>query len=315
MDTIPDDDFDAALTLTDTLDHLPSSKRRELARVLEILFDEVQAFQAHKLSERKTSGKVLKVILYGSYARGDWVEDRASGYRSDYDLLIVVNSERFAAEDALWLALDERLTQAQVAHYIQTPVVPIVHSLADINDQMARGRPFFIDAIRDGKLLYGAPGYPFTVPRALTPEDASEEAKRNFDQWFISSTEAMKFAVFGISEGSFRDSAFYAPSGYERTYHCLLLTLTLYSPKSHRLKILRSKAEGVDSRLIDAWPRDSRVVRRRFELLSRAYVEARYSSQYKITVEELEWLKERVRILQQIVWQICRERLDDHEDK
>ena len=40
----------------------------ELARVLEILFDEVQTFQAHKLSDRKTGGKALKVILYGSYS-------------------------------------------------------------------------------------------------------------------------------------------------------------------------------------------------------------------------------------------------------
>jgi predicted transcriptional regulator len=51
------------------------------------------------------------------------------------------------------------------------------------------------------------------------------------------------------------------------------------------------------------------VARRRFELLSRAYVEARYSSKYKITIEELEWLTERVKNLQQLVEQICRERL------
>jgi uncharacterized protein len=83
MHGITDESFDAALTLTDTLDHLPATKRREIARVLTILFDEVERFQATKLSEQKRGGRVLKVILYGSYARGDWVEDRASGYRSD----------------------------------------------------------------------------------------------------------------------------------------------------------------------------------------------------------------------------------------
>jgi uncharacterized protein len=173
MDTIPSEDFDAALTLTDTLDYLPASKRRELARVLEILFDEVQTFQAHKLSDRKTGGKVLKAILYGSYARGDWVEDRASGYRSDYDLLIVVNGQSFAQEDDLWLALDERLIQAQIARHIHTPVVPIIHSLADVNDQLARGRPFFIDIARDGKILYEARGHPLAEPKPLAPEDAN----------------------------------------------------------------------------------------------------------------------------------------------
>jgi hypothetical protein len=96
----------------------------------------------------------------------------------------------------------------------------------------------------------------------------------------------------------------------ERAYHCLLLTLTLYSPKSHRIKNLRSKAEDLDKRLVEAWPRDNRFARRHFELLSRAYVEARYSASYEITVEELEWLVERVRVLQDLVAMICREKLD-----
>jgi uncharacterized protein len=310
MDTNSGNNFDAALTLTDMLDHLPARKRRELACVLEILFDEVQTYQAHKFSDRKTSGKVLKVILYGSYARGDWVEDRASGYRSDYDLLIVVNHQHFAEEDDLWHALDERLIQAQISRPILTPVVHIVHSLADVSDQLARGRPFFIDVIRDGKILYEAPGYLLTEARPLTSEAALEEAKRNFDQWFTASKEALKFAAFGISEGSFRDSAFMLHQATERAYSCVLLTLTLYSPKLHRLKILRSKAEGIDGRLIEAWPRDTRLARRRFELLSRAYVESHYSSQYEINLEELQWLITQVKILQQIVEHACCERLD-----
>ena len=32
------------------------------------------------------------VVLFGSHARGDWVEDPETGYRSDYDLLVVVES-------------------------------------------------------------------------------------------------------------------------------------------------------------------------------------------------------------------------------
>ncbi|PZM10467.1 HEPN domain-containing protein [Rhizobium tubonense] len=310
MDTIPHEDFDAALTLTDTLDHLPANKRRELARVLEILFDEVQTFQAHKQSDRKTGGKILKVILYGSYARGDWVEDRASGYRSDYDLLIVVNREGFAQEEDLWLALDERLIQAQIAHHIHTPVVPIVHSLADVNDQLARGRPFFIDIARDGKILYEAPGHPLAEPKPLTPEASRNEAQANFDQWFDGASRMLALASDAMDRAFPNETAFLLHQTTERFYHCLLLTLTLYSPKLHRIKTLRSKAEDIDNRLIAAWPRDTRIVRRRFELLSRAYVEARYSSQYNITVEELEWLTERAKILQHLVDQICRERLE-----
>ncbi|MGO4356009.1 nucleotidyltransferase, partial [Rhizobium sp. RAF36] len=67
-EAIHSEGFDAALTLTDPLDHLPANKRRELARVLEIIFFEAERFRATKLSAKRSDGKILKVILYGSYA-------------------------------------------------------------------------------------------------------------------------------------------------------------------------------------------------------------------------------------------------------
>ncbi|UWU15482.1 HEPN domain-containing protein [Rhizobium sullae] len=310
MDTIPTEGFDAAVTLTDHLDHLPDKKRRELARVLQILFFEVEQFRATKLSGRKAAGKVLKVVLYGSYARGDWVEDRSSGYRSDYDLLIVVNTKSFAEEYELWEALEERLLQEQISHGIETPVIPIVHCLADVNDQLARGRPFFTDIARDGIVLYEEPGHPLAQPKALTPEEAKAEAQRYFEQWYELSTDALAFAEFGISADKWRDAAFMLHQATERAYHCALLTLTLYSPKSHRLRVLRSQAESADARLVAAWPRDTRFARRCFELLSRAYVEARYSSKYAIGNDELQWLVAHVKELQALVETICKERLN-----
>jgi len=82
----------------------------------------------------------------------------------------------------------------------------------------------------------------------------------------------------------------------------------------HRIKNLKSKAEDIDTRLVEAWPRDNRIARRRFELLSRAYVEARYSASYEITKEELHWLTERVKVLQDLVERICREQMDQTKD-
>ena len=201
MDTSPTEGFDAALTLTDTLDHLPANKRRELARVLEIIFFEVEQFRATKLSAKKAGGRILKVILYGSYARGDWVEDRLSGYRSDYDLLIVVNTESFVGEQELWLALEERLLQEQIAHRIETPVIPIVHSLHDVNDQLSRGRPFFVDIAKDGIVLYEEPGHPLAQPKALTEEETKAEARQYFEQWYLDASYCLKQAQNAILDG------------------------------------------------------------------------------------------------------------------
>ena len=80
---------------------------------------------------------------------------------------------------------------------------------------------------------------------------------------------------------------------------------------SHNIRKLRGLAEDLDRRLVDAWPRYHRRDKRGFEILRRAYVEASYSEHYEITVEELEWLEERVGALQEVVEVVCRKRLGE----
>jgi hypothetical protein len=89
----------------------------------------------------------------------------------------------------------------------------------------------------------------------------------------------------------------------------VLLVLTLYSPKSHKLNFLRSHAEEVAPELIAAWPRADKFSRRCFELLRQAYVNARYSPHYEINDEELRWLAGCLAVLQALVLQVCEQRL------
>ena len=96
------------MTLPERLAHLPDRKRRELERAAQILFDELDESLKTKLSEKGRRGRILKLILFGSYARGDWVEDRKSGYRSDYDVLVVVNYDSFAEQHEAWEKAAER---------------------------------------------------------------------------------------------------------------------------------------------------------------------------------------------------------------
>ena len=71
-----------------SLDHLPSNKQRELARVVEILHEELEDALKGSSAEFKKNGRILKTILFGSYARGDWVDEphTMKGYRSDFDI-------------------------------------------------------------------------------------------------------------------------------------------------------------------------------------------------------------------------------------
>src|SRR3546814_21134505 len=78
------------------LDHLPAQKQRELERVVQIIFEEFDDALALATQDWKRKGRISKIILYGSYARGGWVDEphTAKGYQSDYDLLIIVNDKR-----------------------------------------------------------------------------------------------------------------------------------------------------------------------------------------------------------------------------
>ena len=298
-----------SLSMRTDLDHLPSGKRRDLARVVEILFAEFADVTRLATQGWKKQGRILKVILYGSYAHGDWVEDPKGGYFSDYDILVVVNDERLTDVVDYWSKADDHLMRAvTITRSISAPVNFVVHSLADVNDQLARGRPFFVDIVRDGIALYELEGHPFDPPRPLTPEAQRAEAQKYFDYWFPLSLHASKLAQTSIEDGIYRDAAFMLHQAAERAYHGVLLVLSLYSPKSHKLNFLRSQAESHDRRLVAAWPRDTRFSQRCFELLRQAYVNARYSPHYTITGEELNWIAERVEVLQSLVKTISNER-------
>jgi predicted nucleotidyltransferase len=56
--------------LADQLSHLPDTKQRELEHVVKVLFDTFENAIKTKLSDKRKVGRILKVILFGSYARG-----------------------------------------------------------------------------------------------------------------------------------------------------------------------------------------------------------------------------------------------------
>lgn len=295
------------------LDHLPDAKRGELERVVKILMEEFEDATKLGLSKTRKQGRILKIVLFGSYARGDWVDDRKSGYASDYDLLVVVNHEELTDLAAYWGKADEHLMREVTATgRLTAPVNFIVHTLADVNDQLARGRYFFTDIVRDGIVLYQADETPFAKPDQLSPKEARTQAQAFFDKWFPSASAFASMSGHAHREGNLNEAVFALHQAAERLYVCVLLTLTLYSPKSHKLNFLRSQAERLAPELIDVWPRDTRDARRRFELLRRAYVEARYSPAYSINADDLAWLSGRVAALRDAAKLICIAELATH---
>jgi len=294
-----------------SLDHLPQGKRAELAHVVEVVREGFTFATARRTQPHLRDAKLLKIILFGSYARGDWVEDPVGRYFSDYDLLVVVNHDDLTDIAEFWEKTEGRLlVDLSEARQLRTPVSLIYHSLDDVNDKLRLGRYFFMDILKDGVVLFEEPGHPFVAPQPLSPEQALQETREYFEEWFESAAGFLDTANYAISQGRLKEAAFQLHQATERFYHCLFLVRTLYSPKTHNLNRLRDMAEELEPRLKAVWPRENRFQKRCYALLRDAYVKARYSRSYVITAEQLDWIATRVAVLQDLVRQACESRIE-----
>lgn len=290
------------------IDHLKPQQRRLLERGVTIIREQFAEAIKGKAWERQKQGRILKIVLYGSMARGKAVRDLSSGYRSDFDLLIVV-SHRELAEDHWWYGAEDGLNFEESLGATRYPYNIVVHDIADVNDQLRRGRPFFVDINRDGIIVYEFDTKELPKPGNLSAEEITEEAKGHFEQWYQRSLNLTELSSTAAERQMLNESAFLLHQAVEAAYHCVLLTLTLYTPQLHKIDKLRAMAEGLDPRLIEAWPRKTRQARRPFDRIRRAYVEARYSKHYRITKEVLAEATASVGALQGIVKMVCEERL------
>ena len=288
------------------LDHLPDVQQAELARVRDTLMAEFAQAISTSTQPWKKNGKILKIILFGSYARNDWVDEPDNGYQSDFDLLVIVSHEDLTDIAGYWYIAEDKILHDPA---VQRPVNIIVHTLDEVNKALQRGEYFWVDIVRDGIVLYELPNHALAAPKALTPADAFTMASDYYSGWLGKIDSAVKLAAFAMQEGERNDAAFLLHQATERAYICFLLTRTLYFPRSHNIKFLRSLSEDKEQRLVEAWPRGTRIDRRRFELLKRAYVEARYSPSYEIGLDDLDALADSVKRLRDIVEQVCLERL------
>lgn len=290
------------------IDHLPPKQQDELRRVVQILMREFELAISRATQPSRRDGKIYKIILFGSYARDDWVDEPENGYQSDFDLLIVVSHADLTEIADYWYVAEDRILRDEA---IGRPVNIIVHSIDEVNQALKRGEYFWVDIARDGIALYELPQHELATPMPASTKDAFEMATGYSHDWLAKIDSSLKGANFYLGEGELKDAAFLLHQATERAYICFLLVRTMYFPRSHNIKFLRSLAEDNEPRLIEAWPRATKLDRRRFELLKRAYVEARYSRNYEIGRDDLDALTRSVRQLRDIVGAVSRERLDE----
>jgi HEPN domain-containing protein/predicted nucleotidyltransferase len=293
--------------MKETLDHLPDNKQEAIAEVRRIILNEVDAFQENKTG-KKARGRISWVILFGSYARGDYVDDPENGYMSDVDVLVLVTHEELANALGMWSAVEDKAER-----HTRLPINLIVHEQQEVLNWLHHGHYFFSDIQREGIYLHSYTGKPLPEPKLLTNAERLPVAEKHYAQWFESAKSFLIDYSHCFDRGDYKKAAFELHQATERFYACLLLVTSNYRPKTHNLKILHRMAvelTGKDARLTSLLPTNQRFEKRCFELLRRAYIDARYSEHFKITEEELAWLFAQINQLKTAVNQLCEGHLD-----
>ena len=266
--------------------------------------------------------KIAMIILFGSYARGDWVRDEyvenhvTYSYISDFDIMLLLKKNKYAGYQGTNLQhkieqrLDRRFPVKALGIYEAPSVSLILEPIERVNEQLAKGRYFFVDVQKEGVLLYDSGEYQLVEGKELPWEERRPIAQDDYDEWFESGTEFLIDAYHPLQRNNFKKSAFELHQATEHFYNAILLVFAGYKKKEHDIEKLGKKARSYHHELFKIFPVDTPERKECFELLKDAYVRARYDKHYKISKEQVLYLIERVEELKRVTEKICLEKLN-----
>lgn len=256
------------------------------------------------------STKVAMIWLFGSYARGDAINDRRvdeitglrSSYHSDLDVLVIVHGRTTAQKTSKWSALRRAISEHK---HIKRSVQLICESKKRMNEALKYSEYFYVDIVKEGIILYDPQTLILTRPGQLTLEAKQRFALDYFTKFF-NKAKSSKHGLELYYRMDDRASSMYCLHQMaERLYYCYLLVFTHYKPRSHDLVELRELTLNVDDRIMAVFPASPKDEENRYRFLNAAYVDARYKLNYHVDPTVLDSLIERVLAFELWVYQQC----------
>ncbi|MDJ0766539.1 MAG: HEPN domain-containing protein [Myxococcota bacterium] len=277
--------------------HLPKRKRDELKYIVKVI--------------REMAPAAEMIILFGSHARGDWVEDEyreghiTYKYISDFDILVITGSKKSAENGPLWNRVFDRVYDPN-----GTPINIIRHHIEDVNEKIAAHNFFFGDIKKEGILLYNSGNHKLARARKFSPEERRTKAARDFRIWFKMAREFFIDYEHAFKRRSYKKAAFELHQATEHAYHAVQLVFTGYKVKAHDIENLGKTAASFENEFLKIFPRKTKEEDRLFKLLRTAYIEARYDEKYRITRKELDYLAGRVKKLHTLTKKVCKQKIE-----
>ncbi|KKB46551.1 hypothetical protein HMPREF1212_04046 [Parabacteroides sp. HGS0025] len=262
------------------------------------------------------------IILYGSYARGNYVrrslriEDGGipTVKISDYDIYVItsgINSKKVETvldnvEDIFFAGKDfDR----------DTPVEFINDDIKMLNKYLEEGRYFYTQIKQEGVVLYNSGKYKLARRRKLNFAEIKEQAQEYFNEKLNEANEFLVDTINAYNRENYKRASFYLHQACENYYYAIRLTFTLRNNKQHNLSKLSSSTKRYSEDLVTVFPQDTLEEKRLFILLKAAYVEARYNPYFVVTKEDIDKLVPKVELLRNITIRICDMRIKEYEEK
>lgn len=282
-----------------TLDHLPLQKQQDITAAMETIVNMVAPEM---------------VILFGSFSRGDWVEDvyvengTTYEYKSDYDILVVTKKEEHEPP-----GLHKKIRRKiQRGLRMETPLTIIFHDIKYLNEELEQGHYFFSDIVKEGTMLYNTGKFELATPKELSSAARADKARDYFDKWFKNANDFFEYYRFGVERNSLNTAIFQLHQAAERYLLTIALVFTDYKPKTHDLVDLNKQAGIADPRFKTVFPNKTEEEKRLLILLNKAYIDSRYKLNYTVDPADLQWLSERVQKLQELTEVVCKEKIEGY---
>ena len=288
--------------MKNSIDFLPERKQRDLRELAALIRDEVK--------------DVVMIILYGSYAANTYVERderRDYGvrtiYMSDYDLLVVTKRRLGERESTVEARVRERFAAGKNDGNLPRPQI-INESISKLNDALTMGRYFYVEIVAKGIMLYDSGECQLATPGELDYAEIKKMAEEYYGDKFSDGLDFFKGANFYYQEENYHMTAFMLHQATESYLKTIPLVYTLYGYKEHDLQFLIGKCKPYTLELAKVLPCDTDEEKRLFDLLRRAYLEARYNKKnFIVTKADIDALIPKIELLRDIVEKVCAQQI------
>lgn len=262
------------------------------------------------------------IILYGSYARNDFVVyderyefGKVQFYVSDYDIFVVTSGISDGIAGKATDNVEDAYYRRAKDPDRQPPVQFINEDIKKLNKNLDEGRYFYTQIKQEGIILYDSGRFKLARRRKLNFEEIKQQAQEYFKDKFERGNFFYDDALSNKNKDRLQMASFYLHQACENYFYAIRLVYTLQNSKQHNLTKLLNSVKKYSADFIKVFPQDTAEEKRLFNLIKAAYVNGRYDPDFIVTKEDIDALIPKVKLLRDITKSICEKKIGEYGER